>query len=169
MPVCERPDAVTYDCGRSIPVGVRASGSPVFSGFSCAAYAYLGEILQRRKGVADDRKRVAMLRSRGRDWNADNLQRNITEREQRNERIIAAWVADPAPCSCVIPPVRAADLAAELGVPVDELRALVLDNERRWGAREENVSFRRGADGELELMHPEVVSLRMHYTRTPAS
>jgi hypothetical protein len=65
--------------------------------------------------------------------------------------------------------VRAADLAAELGVPVDELRALVLDNERRWGAREENVSFRRGADGELELMHPEVIALRMHYTRTPAS
>jgi hypothetical protein len=168
LPVCERPESVTYDCRRSIPVGLTSSGRAVFSGFSCAAYTALGAIYQMRKGVADDRARVVKLMARGRTWNANNLQRHITEREARNERIVAGFVANAAPCSCVIPPVRAADLAAELGVPADELRALV---QERAGHRpvDESTEYRLAADGELLLMHPEVIVLRMHYTRTPTS
>ncbi|WP_128378532.1 hypothetical protein [Streptomyces cavernae] len=168
LPLCERPDEVTYDCGRFIPVGLARSGKPVFSGFSCAAYCALGSIYDMRQQVEEDRKRASVLQVRGRKWRARNLLLIADDRAARSKRIIASLVADPAPCTCVIPPVRAADLAAELGMSADEVRALVLRTEGR-PSMDESVTFRRAADGELVLAHPEVIALRMHYTRQPAS
>lgn len=169
LPLCERPETVTYDIGRSIPVGLTRSGTPVFSGFSCAAYTTIGSIHDMVQDVTEDRKRADALEVRGKTWRAGNLRRNAAEREARNERLIARYLADPAPCTCVIPPVRAADLAAELGVPADELRTLVQSRDRTHG-KHESVTYRTAADGELELTHPKVISLRMHYaarTSTP--
>lgn len=167
LPLCQRGDSVTYNIGRSIPVGLTASGQPVFSGFSCAAYSAIGSLYTLRQEVAKDRERAARLEARGKTWQAGNLRRNAADREARNDRLIARAIADPAPCSCVIPPVRAADLAAELGVPADELRDLVRRSAqgREAYGLDESVTFRCGPDGELELMHPQVLSLRMHYTQ----
>jgi hypothetical protein len=170
LPLCQRPETVTYDCGRSIPVGLTASGRPVFSGFSCAAYVALSGLYAAHTEVADDRKRADRLEGRGKTWHAGNLRRNADEREARNAQLIARAIADPAPCSCVIEPVRAGDLAAELGVPADELRDLARRSQSRYAhGMDESVTFRCGPDGELELMHPQVISLRMHYTKTTAA
>jgi hypothetical protein len=171
LPLCERPDAVTYDIGRSIPVGVTRSGKPVFSGFSCAAYAALGGLYNMHQEVAKDRKSADRLEARGKTWQAGNLRRNADNREARNAQIIDRVIADSAPCSCVIPPVRAGDLAAELGVPADEIRDWLRRYEadaKHRGGMDEAVTFRCGPDGELEVMHAKVISLRMHYAqKTP--
>jgi hypothetical protein len=97
---CVSPEGVTYDCSRSVPVGTTPAGQVVFSGFSCAAYAYASTIYSMRTTVAEDRARADKLAARGRTWHAGNLRRNADEREARDNRIIARMAADPAPCTC---------------------------------------------------------------------
>jgi hypothetical protein len=67
---------------------------------TCWAYRVAGEVYTMRETIAADRKRVEVLRRRGRTWNAGNLQRNADERETRDARLLSAWVADAHPCSC---------------------------------------------------------------------
>jgi hypothetical protein len=169
LPLCERPETVTEDVGRSILVGLTRSDRPVFSTFSCAAYAALGRLFTMRGDVAYDRRRAERLEARGRTWQAGNVRRHADEREARNERLLARMVADPAPCTCVIPYVPAVELAEEVGV----LKADVLekirdraDRMRALGGRDvEQLVFRLGPDGEVLVAPITALSLRMHFAQ----
>ncbi|MHB9861922.1 hypothetical protein [Streptomyces sp. YIM S03343] len=97
---CAHPEAVTYNIGRYVPVGVTPAGRQVLSGFSCGAYGRAAHVLGMREADAELRARADVLERRGLTIKAGNLRRLADEAEAKHAAIAAAWAADPAPCTC---------------------------------------------------------------------
>lgn len=168
IPPCERPDTVTYDCRRFIPVGLTAGGRPVLSSHSCAAYARAASVFTLHEEVAKERARAGRLERQGKTWQAGNLRKWVADREARNARLIAAMVADPVPCTCALPYVPAVQIAEETGaLKADVLTAAVELAERAAHQGEENAQatvYRLGPNGEVELTPTAALTLRNHFS-----
>lgn len=100
LPVCEDPQLVRYDVGRTFPVKTRA-GAPLQSHFSCGAWALAARVDQLVDDIARDRLNLARLNLDGRrTWRRDQLADWIAQAEARAVGMVTRWAADPPVCTC---------------------------------------------------------------------
>ncbi|RPE39795.1 hypothetical protein EDD90_2813 [Streptomyces sp. Ag109_O5-1] len=97
---CLKPDTVTHDTGRFIPVGTTPAGRTVFSHYSCAAYTRAAHMHDMQQANAKLRTRAAELEAQGLTIKAGNLRTHAARREDEFALIFAEWADDPAPCTC---------------------------------------------------------------------
>jgi hypothetical protein len=100
MSHCLKPETVTYDVGRYIPVGTTESGRVVLSSYSCAAYTRAAHIHDMQQADAKMHARAQALEARGLTIKAANLRAELTRREQQHSWAVREWTGDPAPCTC---------------------------------------------------------------------
>jgi hypothetical protein len=98
MPLCQTPDAVTYDCLRVVSVGQTPAGRKVFSSHSCAAYSRAADIWSLREHIAQRERGLATAIRKGRRTG------HLTDALDHHRRILARmeaeYASDPAPCTC---------------------------------------------------------------------
>jgi hypothetical protein len=111
---CTTPEAVTRDPRRYTRVGTTASGRPILSAYSCAAYDRAHAVLSMRRAVARKRARADELEADGLTIKARKLRGEADRQEAAHGVIIRAWAAYPAPCTCLPKKVDPAENVAAL-------------------------------------------------------
>jgi hypothetical protein len=100
MTPCRRPLRVLYTGEEGRVTARTPAGAAIYTSWSCAAYARAAEIAAERLTIARLRARAEEFDARLVPTAAANLRVQADRREQQLALTLAAYVDDPAPCTC---------------------------------------------------------------------
>lgn len=94
------PTTMTLHNGTEVTLPVGMAACTRGTSLTCLAYKRAAELGEERRVITALRQRADELEGSGVGGEAKTMRSIAERRENRLELTVAAWVSDPAPCTC---------------------------------------------------------------------